>query len=171
MDYIIATAFLIFYNLVNLLTAQNWLKLGPQLPTSLKWIWSQFEDNLKSESSIWNMKSQSEPIWTNLKSNFFTIFQTTSLKWIWKKSEANLKSEKSIWNLTQRKVNITQSETELEGNLNWTQYETETKGGVGRVRGGLDPLTQSETDIGLFRHNCYSHTPEFGQHFAKKEDE
>ena len=59
---------------------------------SLRWIWSQSEANLKYESPIWNLKSQSEPIWTNLKSEVFMIFQTTSLKWIWKKYEANLKS-------------------------------------------------------------------------------
>ena len=38
-NYRIATEFLIFDSLVNLFTAQNRLKLGPQLPTVwLKWI-------------------------------------------------------------------------------------------------------------------------------------
>ena len=60
----------------------------------LKWMWSQAETNLKSEIPIWSLKSQSEPIWTNLKSEVLTLFQTTILKWIWKQYKSNTKSEK-----------------------------------------------------------------------------
>ena len=92
-----------------------------QSEANLKPIW-----NLIVKSEIWTVNlNQSEPIW-NLK--FLQFFWTTSLKWIWKQSEANLKSEKSIWNWTRGKVNLTQSETELEGNFNQTKSETEIKG-------------------------------------------
>ena len=81
---------------------------------------------MKVQSEIWKVNlNQSEPIWTNLKSEVFAIFQTTGLKWIWKQSEANPKSEKSIWKWAQGKSNIRQSETEFKGKFNRTQTETE----------------------------------------------
>ena len=38
MDYRIAKESLIFYNLVNLFTAQNRLKIGAQIPTEVQYI-------------------------------------------------------------------------------------------------------------------------------------
>ena len=51
----------------------------------MKWIWGQSEANLESKGQIWNMKSQSKPIWTNLKSEVFTIFS-------YYQSEMNMKA-------------------------------------------------------------------------------
>ena len=44
-NYIIAKEFLIFYNLVNLFTAQNRLDLGPQIPTVWMILAARFEHN------------------------------------------------------------------------------------------------------------------------------
>ena len=77
-----------------------------------------------------------------------------------------------------------QSETELEeksilhylklnsrGKLIRHNLKLNSRERSGRVCGGLDWLTKSETDISLFLHNRCSHTPEFGQHDDKEENE
>ena len=75
-------------------------KIGPHL-------WEFFKRNNSTNIHSNSFWSQSEPIWTNLKSEVFTIFPDYSLKWIWSQSEiwkSNLKSEESIW------TNLNQSE-------------------------------------------------------------
>ena len=66
-DYRTAKAFLDFYNLVNLFTAQNWLKLGPQLPTK-----NVFSCILKNASA--EMRTYSDTFWSILRPS--SIFST-----------------------------------------------------------------------------------------------